>query len=363
MSEKNLEPTEKRLRDAREKGQVGISRDVAKAASLGVLGEIAFGTESLWRGKIELLMSLPMQRVGQPFGSVLMEMSSAAVTLLFASFAILGLAGIVVAVFAFWGQIGVLISPKALAPKFESLNPVQGVKNLFSKKKLIELLSAIIKAAIIAMVMYLFTKSQLPSIVGLANGTPKDSYSGFIELLHGAFRLVLVVSIVFALVDLVVQKRMHKKSLFMSMDEIKREYRESEGDPMVKGMRRQLAMELASSGPVAKTAEADAVVVNPTHFAVAMQYDPVKRKVPIVLAKGKDETALAMIARARELGIPVIRHVWLARTLYATGRADCAVPRNSFEAVAHVYAVIQELGASCAGETIELESVGDPATD
>ena len=127
------------------------------------------------------------------------------------------------------------------------------------------------------------------------------------------------------------------------MDEIKREYKESEGDPIVKGTRKQLARQWANEGPAARTEDANAVVVNPTHFAVALLYDAETSPVPMVLAKGKDEVAQAMIARAQECGIPVIRHVWLARTLYATAKPDTVIPKTSYEAVAHVYAVIQEM--------------------
>ena len=144
------------------------------------------------------------------------------------------------------------------------------------------------------------------------------------------------------------------------IDEIKREYKESEGDPMVKGTRKQLAREWANEQPAARTESANAVVVNPTHFAVALLYDPEAAPVPLVLAKGKDEIAHAMIARAHQLGIPVLRHVWLARTLYATGRPDTVIPKASYEAVAHVYAVIQEMIESDQHVPLtELETCGE----
>lgn len=358
MAEKNEKPTQKKEKDARKEGQVGVSRDLAKAVTLGVMGELAFALESLWREKVELLLSLPTQRFGQPFVPVLMEMSIAAATLLLGSFTILGATGVVVAVLAYWGQFGVLISTQVLTPKLDRLNPVQGLMNLLSKKKLLELLAAALKASVLGVVMYLFIKSQLASIVSLSNGSPKDSYFGFVTLLHAAFRIAVGVSIGFSVADFALQKYMLTKSLYMSMEEVKQEYRESEGDPHLKGQRKQLAREWANSAPVVKTAKADAVVVNPTHFAVAMRYDANEQPLPIVLAKGRDEVAFAMIERAMELGIPVIRHVWLARTLYATGRADRTVPQSSFEAVAHVYAVIQEMGGSCSGRMIELETDG-----
>lgn len=288
------------------------------------------------------------------------EMLLNAGSILLAAFAIFGIAGIAVGVFSHWGQIGILVSTKALEPKFDRLNPAQGVKNIFSKKKLLELLISLLKAILIGLIVFIWVKDQLPAIIALSNGTPKESYLGFVALLHLIFRITCVATLFLGVMDFAMQKKMHIKSLMMSMDEIKREYRESEGDPMVKGQRRQLARELAESGPVANTASADAVVVNPTHFAVAMRYDRERTGVPMILAKGKNETARAMIERAHELQIPVIRHVWLARTLYATGHENKVIPRSSYEAVAHVYAVIRELKDSLTERIVELETFGDP---
>lgn len=210
-------------------------------------------------------------------------------------------------------------------------------------------------------VLYVLIVDQLPTILKLSGGTPRTIYYGFISMLALIFKIAVGVCFSFALVDLVSQRYFHTKSLMMSLDEIKREYKESEGDPIVKGTRKQLARQWANEGPAARTEDANAVVVNPTHFAVALLYDQESAPVPMVLAKGKDEVAQAMIARAREYNIPVIRHVWLARTLYATAKADSVIPKSSYEAVAHVYAVIQEMNES--GEIkplTELETRGEP---
>jgi type III secretion protein U len=204
-------------------------------------------------------------------------------------------------------------------------------------------------------------KAELPTIVHLAAGAPNDAYFGFIAMLRGIFHALVGLCIVAGIVDLGIQKAFHKKDLMMDKEEIKREYKESEGDPMVKGQRKQLARQWANESPSAKTQKANAVVVNPTHFAVAMFYDADEAMVPVVLAKGKDEIAQAMIRTAREHQIPVIRHVWLARTLYATAQADSVIPKSSYEAVAQVYAVVNELVAMRdTGREVELESLGEP---
>jgi type III secretion protein U len=359
--DKTEEPTDKKLRDARDKGQIAVSRDLAKLCTLVVVAKMAFVTEPMWRDGISSLMELSFSRVGRPFGDSLTAMLNGAGALVGVVFAICFVVCIVVGVAAHWGQFGVLVTFESLTPSIDKLNPINGLKQIFSKKKLIEFLTTFIKAAVIAWIVYVLIRNQLPAIVDLAGGDPEGAMRAFVKILENIFDVVIVLCGILAVIDFAMQKHFHKKQLMMDMEEIKREYKESEGDPMVKGQRKQLARQWANESPAARTENANAVVVNPTHFAVAMFYDPTQAMVPLVIAKGKDEMAAAMIARARERGIPVIRHVWLARTLYATGRPDEAVPRSSYESVALVYAVVQELvAANDVGREIELESHGIP---
>lgn len=359
--EKTEEPTEKKLEDARKKGQVPMSKDLAKLGPLVVMAEIAFSTEQLWRESVHSLMNLSISSVGKPFLPALMDMMLGAGIFLLIVFCISFVVCIPVGVISHWGQFGMLIAPDAATPKFDKLNPVQGFKGLFSKKKLIEILLSVAKAALIGWLIYMLVYAELPSIVHLSGGGPSDAYFGFIQMLRSVFHVLIAICIVISLIDFGIHKAFHKKDLMMDKEEIKREYKESEGDPMLKGKRKQLARQWANEAPAARTEKANAVVVNPTHFAVAMFYDAKEAMVPVVLAKGKDDTAQAMIRRAREFNIPVIRHVWLARTLYATCREDTVVPKSSYEAVAQVYAVVHELVAmNDLGREVELESLGEP---
>ncbi|HEX7635823.1 MAG TPA: type III secretion system export apparatus subunit SctU [Noviherbaspirillum sp.] len=359
--EKTEEPTDKKVEDARKKGQVPVSRDLAKLGPLLIMMEIAFGTEEMWRGAIHSLMELSIMRVGKPFLPALMEMMIGAGILLLVVFAICFVVCIPIGIISFWGQFGVLIAPEAATPKFDKLNPVNGFKGIFSKKKLFEVLLSTAKMCLIGWFVYVLVYPRLPSIIHLAGGTPNDAYYGFIEMLRSVFHTLILICLIASVIDLGIQKAFHKKDLMMDKEEIKREFKESEGDPIVKGERKQLARQWANEDPPSKTQNANAVVVNPTHFAVAMFYDPKEAMVPVVLAKGKDNIAQAMIQRAREFNIPVIRHVWLARTLYATCREDTVVPISSYEAVAQVYAVVNHLIAmNDPGREVELESLGEP---
>jgi type III secretion protein U len=359
--EKNEPPTRKKLKQAREKGQVAFSRDIVKLAMLTVVLEMALTTEHLWRQSISSMMILSVTSVGVPFDKVMNEMINSAGTILLLAFGTFSLVCVSVATAACWGQFGVLFVTESLTPKLDKLNPVNGIKQLFQLKKFLELLISIVKTTLIGLTMYILIKDQLPYIVLLSDGEPKEIYQGFITMLRSTFHVVLIVCAFLSLVDFAIKKYFHSKELRMDMEEIKREYKETEGDPLIKGKRKQLARQLANQPPVKRTEEANAVVINPTHFAVAMLYDPNTTQVPVVLAKGRDDVAHAMIMRAKECGIPVIRHVWLARTLFSTCKIDTVVPKSSYEAVAHVYAMVHELQiTNQLDKVVELESYGEP---
>lgn len=358
---KNLAPTEHKKQQAREKGQVAQSQDLSRLVNLVVVAELAFIAESQWRESIQSLMTFGYTSIGKPYLPALTELLTGAalfVALVFLFFAVLMP---VVSALAHWGQFGVLVAPEALTPKFDKFDPVNGLKQIFSVKKLVELLETIVKTSLIAFVVYMITRSELNNILHLSGGAPKDSYAAFMTLLRNTFHVTLILCIIFALIDFAIQKHFHDKELMMDMEELKKEFKEMEGDPQIKNKRKQIAKEWANENPVATTEKANAVVVNPTHFAIAIFYDKDDENVPVVLAKGRDQIAHAMIDRARECGIPVIRHVWLARTLYASCKPYTFVPKSSYEAVAHVYAVIHYLTMTDqAGLEVELESEGKP---
>jgi len=360
--EKKEQPTEHKIRKAREDGQVPISRDFGHLATLLGVGEVAFMTESYWREAIHSLMLMGIARVGQPFLPAFAEMMGAVRILLFVVFFTLFVLCTVIAFAANWGQFGPLISTKSIKLDFNKLNPVNGIKQLFSEKKLVELLMTSGKGILVTIVMYYLIRDELANILMLSGGTPKDVYQGFIQILRTIFHIIVGMFMFIALIDLIIQKALHIKSLRMDMEEIKKEMKENEGDPLIKGTRKQMAREQAMSDPVTTTAQASALVVNPTHFAIGLFYDADKAAtVPIVISKGKDEVAQAMIRMAKKCGIPVIRHVWLARTLYATCQPFTVIPRSSYDSVAQVFAVVMELYKMDEQDrSFELESDGNP---
>lgn len=360
-NEKTEKPTKKKLDDAKKKGQVAVSRDLARLATLIGLSEVIFFLEPYWRGWIHSMTLMGIQQIGKPFLTAKADIIDAASIFLLAGCSLIVVLSSVIAVVAHWGQFGVVISTENIKLNFDRLNPTNGFKQIFSGKKAVELVMSTIKGVSIGVVMYIVVYDQLPYIISLAGAEPEDVYFGFIGLLRMVLHTVIGLCLFLALIDFGIQKYNYHKELRMDMQEIKKEFKEMEGDPLLKGVRKQLAKMWVMNAPVAQTEKANAVVTNPTHFAIALFYDAEETLVPVVLAKGKDEVAHAMIKRAKECGIPVIRHVWLARTLYATCRQNAVVPKSSYEAVAHVYAVVHELyAANDTGQEVELESYGDP---
>lgn len=357
--EKTLEPTEHKLQEARKKGQVPVSKDLAHCLTVGLGMELAFALEKLARKKLAELFDLALRGSHNNFETIFSNLLIASGTILLVGMVIFAISNIVLSLFGYWGQFGVLFSATPITPDFNKLNPVTNVKNIVSERKLMETLLAVGKLLVFGLVTYLLTRSELPAIVTMAGGDPPMAYAATVDILHGLFRILIGISIFLAVIDLFVQRRAHTKQNRMNFEEMFREYKELEGDPWVKGERKALARSLATSDPVSKTEGANAVVVNPTHFAVAMLFDPKSKPVPVICAKGRDEVARAMIQRAHDKGIPVIRHVWLARTLYATAKEDRPIPRPLFDPVALVYSVIEQMKEQ-GGSYLELDSSEQP---
>jgi type III secretion protein U len=343
MAEKTEQPTDHKLEEARKKGQVAVSRDIAKCVVIFPLSEVAFGLEPMWHDSLNRLFNIVLRWPELGFSHAMDEVLAASLVLIGLTAAICLVMVGILAVAGFWGQFGVLIAPEAMAIKMEKLDPVGNAKGMFSMKKVMEVLLSLGKVTLVAVLIWLVLRSELGQFPGLAAGAPADTYRTAMQVLHSSFRLLLGAMLIVSILDFAIQKHSHIKGLMMSMEEIIREYKEQEGDPMLKGERKALARELAESGPVASTANANAVVVNPTHFAVALFYDAERAPVPMVLGKGADAAAQAMIAQAHRLRIPVIRHIWLARTLYAVGKPNRPIPTPTMQVVALVYAFALEM--------------------
>ncbi|MCX4063524.1 type III secretion system export apparatus subunit SctU [Pseudomonas rhodesiae] len=354
--EKKHPASAKKLRDQRKKGQVAQSQDVPKLLVLTAISEIALFTAETSLQRFQQLMALPMSRFNQPFVRALEEVLVEGL-LMFVSFALLmvGVA-IVTKLISSWMQFGLLFAPEVLKLDFNRLNPVSQLKQMFSAQSVMNLLMSIAKAFLIGLIVYVVVWPSLGVLINLANSDLQSYLLALIALFRHLLHACLGLLLVLALIDLSLQKYFFAKRMRMTQVEVVKEYKDMEGDPHVKGQRRSLAYQLAQEEPkvkLPKLEEADMLVVNPTHFAVALYYRPGKTPLPLLVSKGTDADARQLIARAKAAEVPVIQCVWLARTLYKN-KLGASIPRETLQAVALIYRTLRELDDEAKRETLEL---------
>lgn len=336
--EKTELPTPKKERDARQKGQVARSQEVVTTASL--LAVIAYVWAS-WGSFTAAMIAMFDEMAALATGDF---RSNAALGIAYAFresvFVMLPILGIVIAagIASNYFQFGSLFSFESIMPKLEKLNPGAGFKRIFSMKQVIDLIKSILKIAFLSVLLYFVVRDAIgPYFNAIHCGIPclADVTT---SMLFRTLALSALAFIIVALADFVYQRHAHTKSLMMTKDEVKREYKESEGDPHIKGKRKQLAHELAMGDGGAAARKGTAVVVNPTHFAVVIDYRKGETPLPIVTAKGRNAMAHHLRAEAEEAGVPIFRNVRLARALHADADLYEPIPDELFDAVAEVLA-------------------------
>jgi type III secretion protein U len=335
MSEKTEQPSSKRLRDARRKGQIPRSRLLSSSAVTlgGVLGLTAsagagFARLKEWTARLMLYQ--------EPTGAL--EEAGRMMALLAAP-ALGGalLASLAVSV----ATVGFELNADHVMPKLERINPAEGLKKLFSVKPLIEVGKALLVAAVVVWLVWSAAVEAGPDVLRTV------WLEGTLGLEHVVGRLgplvtrLACVLVVLGVGDYALARRRHVKDLMMTREEVKREHKESEGDPHHKSQRKALHRQLAAGGPARGVQKASVVVVNPTHIAVALRYATEECEAPYLVAKGREVDALALRREAERLGIPVVRDVPLARSLvhYDVGEE---IPEELYQAAAAVLRVAQE---------------------
>jgi flagellar biosynthetic protein FlhB len=236
-------------------------------------------------------------------------------------------------------QVGFKITPTALKPSLTKLNPLPGFKRIFGKDGLVEGAKAVLKTGVVALVAFMAIWPRLPDFAALVGLPPAELLSELSHTILGiAIRVVAVLAVI-ALLDFVYQRRRHEKQLKMTKDEVKQEAKQSDVAPEVRGAIRRRQMEQARKRMLAEVPSADVVVVNPTHFAVALRYDGSK-PAPEVVAKGVDLVAAAIRRAAEESGVSIVHDAPLARTLYREVELGAMIPEGLFAAVAEVLAFV-----------------------
>jgi len=343
--EKTEQPTPKRLEKAREEGQVPRSRELTTTAillgatvSLYMLGKpLALGFSGIFTDNL----TIDRQAAFDPQIMIARLASSMAdgLWLLIPFFVVL----LIVSIAGPIALGGWLMSAKSLAPKFDRLNPLSGLKRMFSVKSLVELAKSIGKVLIVMLVAVMLLKNQQGQIVHLSDSSTRQALVDSISIVAFAAILLSAATIIIAAIDIPYQIWDTTRQLKMSRQEIKDEMKDSEGKPEVKGRIRQLQREMANSRMMAAVPQADVIITNPTHFSVALKYDPETMATPLVIAKGVDHMAMKIREIARAHNIELVESPVLARAIYYTTEVDGEIPSGLYLAVAQVLAYIFQL--------------------
>jgi flagellar biosynthetic protein FlhB len=347
--EKTEQPTPKRVNEARKKGQVFKSRDLIQAflfmtaAAVLTTGGPAYVSEL--RDMMKQFFQPGIMRGDMPLNAMLMQMGYAWSKFLLLSAPLMG-ALIVVAAATNFKQVKVLFAPEVIKPKFEKLNPLKGFKNVFfSAKTYIELVKNLIKVTVVGWILYSAIKGSLRDIIPTAGMRVDQTAALAGRIMSGLLYKVGGVFIILGAADYMIQKKLYMKDMKMSKEEVKQEYKEQEGDPHVKHMRKHLFQQLMHESVAHNVPKATAVVANPTHLAVALRYDETTMQAPKVTAKGQDSMALKILDIAKQHNVPVIRNIGLAHSLYDL-EIGHEIPEDLYEAVAEVLNFVYQLAAS-----------------
>ncbi|MBV6322463.1 flagellar biosynthesis protein FlhB [Duganella violaceipulchra] len=352
MSEKNLPPSEQKRRHARENGEFGLSQEWSKLLKFSLLAETVFGTEPLWREMLERNLQIAIMAIAQP-GPARLEGAWSTFTTAVLLMLALAAVSALVSLLATLSQTGFNVAPKALGKGIKKLDVATNLRQLLAPKKFLMAVLGPMKIAALLLPGYVHIRAQLPGLAQLYHLSPRQGWSAAIEMLHQVERRCIGVLIVLALVDVALQRYMSYRGMRMDIQEMRRDHKESEGDPHAKGQRRGIAKQNAMEAPRAPGTMA--VVVNPEHIAVALAYDIRAGGLPRIVGKGRDADADLLRKIAAERRIPIIKYPGLARQLYATGQPGAHVPSHTLRAVALLYRAVQELGAAPPGGLQEID--------
>lgn len=338
--DKTEQPTPKKLEDARKKGQVSKSTDMTQAVLfLTAATVLSFAGPGLVdQLKAFMIESFDPKVLAASFNSnlLLTRIENASIKFLLLSLPLL-MALAVAAVAVDFAQIrGLVFTPDALSPKFDKLNPIAGLQNiLFKPKTYLELIKNLLKFTIVLWLAYSTLMSDLRDLI-VSSRLGIEDVAGFApKLLFGLLFKVGGVFLIFGAADFALQKKLFLKSLMMSKEEIKQEFKDEEGDPHVKSHRKAEYRALLRESAVKQVPQAKAVVVNPTHLAIALQYDEDQMNAPRVVAKGEMFLAQKIIEIAKRHNVPIVQNVPLAHNLFSLELED-EIPEELYEAVAEI---------------------------
>ena len=344
--EKTEVPTEKKRRESREEGQVAFSKELSSAALLAGIVLTLVATSPIILDAMRQLMSQIFRDLAQrkelSIDSIF-TLSGEILSIILPAFAPFAAVIIFAGIFASVLQVGVMITFKAVAPKFNKISPLTGLKRLFSSQSLADFLKSMAKLIIVGFVGYLTYIDKITELNGLSVSTPESILIyNFTVVAEVAGKIVLAL-VAIAIFDYFYQRWHHEQQLMMTKQEVKDETKQTEGDPQLKARIRQIQREMSNARMMQEVPKADAVIVNPTHFSVAILYDRDVMSAPEVIAKGADHLALRMRTVARENNVPILERPELARDLYANVEIGDDIPERFYKAIAEILAFVYRL--------------------
>jgi flagellar biosynthetic protein FlhB len=342
--EKTEDPTDKKIEDARKEGNVPKSQDASGVVTLFIAILAFLMLFPYMASHMIFLFKYYFSIMGMEIDkAVLLDIAIITIKeflmMVLPVATAVAIAGIVAAL----AQFGFLFTTEAIAPKFSKLDPIKGAKNLFSLKKLIEGVKVTFKSFTtlgVGFIFFFIFIVELPTVALFGLGDQLEWLKD--KMLIIAFVMLFII-FVFAIIDIIIVRKQYFDGLKMSKQEIKDEMKNMDGDPLIKAKIRQIQMEASRKRMMSEVPNADVVITNPTHYAVAIKYDEEKTHAPIVVAKGMDKIAQNIKKIARENNVHIVQNPPLARTLYAQVEVEKAIPQELFAAVAEVLAYVYKM--------------------
>jgi len=344
-TERTEQPTPRRLQKARKKGQVPQSQELSSVASIFVLTAMValLAPRLLQWFTVQMKQGMSCEIAAFADSKAFMNfISTKAIDSIFvmcpifaALFAGAVLAGIAVS--------GPNFAPEAVKLKFSQLNPVSGLQNLVNAKSMVGLLTSILKLFFVGIIVWLYIQSKLDALAALRWAWSAQILAAIAKIILGLMIRVCIALLVIGMADTIYQKWKYIQDMKMTRQEVKEERKEIEGSPELKRRVRRIQFEMAAKRMLQEVPKATVVLVNPTHVAVALRYEPKTMDAPVMVAKGADHLSEKIREIARAYGVPIVRKPELARTIYSTVELGSAIPQTLYVAVAEVLAMIYRL--------------------
>lgn len=345
--ERTEQATPRRIQEARRKGQVARSTDLTGALCLAAMVALLYAVKDEFFLDLQRYLGWYFSQVAgfiaseEIPGAVLYDTVLLSAKLMAPFIAV----PVVTAVVSNLVQVGFLFSTEALNPKLSVLNPATGLQRIFSSRSLVELVKSVFKFTVIGIITYYLIKANLADLLLVFNRPPGGIYrevAGFILKVAG---WAAVAYLILSLLDYIYQRYEYKKSLMMSRQELKEEFRQTEGDPLIKSRQREMRRAISLNRIISEVPKATVVVTNPTSLAVALRYEQGQMPAPKVVAKGAGRIAGRIKEIAREHDVPIVENKEIARFIYYNVELDQVIPFEIYQAVAEILALVYRLKA------------------